>query len=196
MGATQLIKKEFIIDAEGEVQSEKSTTYYPKLWSDKKEGGIIMPRNHHKKIYSNIKLSSVIKNNGDLLKTYMLTECIVKDTNRIGHCVGRRPRFADERDIAEMLGITEKKAREYINRMIKARVIGKQVTTTGDITLVCFIFNPIYVNAGKFVPLDIYVLFREDIDQHIPLWMKAKYAEAFRAKEKDENEITPITRRA
>jgi len=152
-----------------------------RLWSDEKEGGMILARSYHKKLYNGRGLSGRIEDKGDLLKTYILVEQIVKDTNRIGNIKGSG--FADESGIAEILGISEKKAREYLSRMIKLRVLGRGLIITGEKSSVSYIFNPVYVNSGKYVPLELYVAFQEDIDAVIPRWMKLKYEYLLQARD-------------
>lgn len=65
--AGEMTKHEWLVDNNtGEVCSSKDVIYINKLWSDKKTGGIIMPRNYHKKLYNGRRLSDCISDKGDL----------------------------------------------------------------------------------------------------------------------------------
>ena len=139
-----------------------------------------MVQTNHVKLYNGHELSGRIESRDDYLKTHMLIEHVVRKTNRIGK--PNKKGFADESDIAQILGIVEKRAREYLARMQKARVLAKIITETGGSVQISYAFNPVFVNSTKYVPLDLYVAFRDDIDEVIPGWMKDKYKEALEAR--------------
>ncbi|MFE5319774.1 hypothetical protein ACFQ88_13790 [Paenibacillus sp. NPDC056579] len=37
--------------------------------------------------------------------------------------------------------------------------------------------NPLYFFSDRYLPLSLYLLFQEQIDKHIPDWVKQKYRE-------------------
>lgn len=109
----------------------------------------------------------------DLLKTYKLTEYVVKNTNIIGRKKGNG--YGTYKHIAEILNISEKSAREYLSRLVKMRVLSKITVEIGHSRLICYAFNPVYVNSCKYVPPILYNEFWEDMDEIIPEWMRYKY---------------------
>lgn len=161
----------------GEVYSEGIKSYKSKLWIDGK-GAMLKPRTYHKKIYSDIKLSEIIKEKSDLLKTYILVDSIYKDTNTIYVRTSKNNfRPANILDISKLFGITEKKTREYLRRMIKAGIIGELVLKIKDEEYTSYVFNPIYINSSKYISNDIYILFKPYLDKYFPDWIREKYIE-------------------
>lgn len=173
------VKKTYIINEEtGAVHSVKEESITSRLWNDKISGGIINCRNHHKKFYSNRKLSELELSDADLLKTFKLSEYIVKNTNIIGRRKGSS--FGSVRDISLLLGISEKKTREYLSRAIKKNIIAKITVNLSTCSKECYAFNPIFINSCKYVPPVIYKAFQSQMEDILPDWMKDKYSIALK----------------
>lgn len=161
----------------GEIYREELKQNYSKLWKDGK-GGMILPRNYHFKHYKNIKLRNVIRNKGDLLKTYILLEETYKNTNIIYFVTeSGKTRPATIQDIADILEIKYESAQKYLNRMKDIGVIAELTIEIQKRKYKSYIFNPIYGNSYKYISNEIYLLFKPYIDQYIPDWMKRKYLE-------------------
>jgi hypothetical protein len=162
-----------IADTEtGEVYSDKSEYFKNKLWADGK-GGMILPRNAHKKVYGLFKLTDVVKNDGDRAKVLVLLDHIYGDTNKI--CVGKR--LAGVADIGEMLGLGEERARKFLRKMNNLGVIAKMTVEVAGTVSVSYVFNPVFVNSCRYVSPDLYLTFQKYIDEVLPEWMRRKYAE-------------------
>lgn len=178
-------KREIHFDENGIVYRDETTYTVSRLWNDNVGGAIINPRNHHKKLYNNKRLSETGMSDADLLKTYKLSEYIVKNTNIIGRLKGHA--YGTSKHLAEILGVSEKTTREYLSRVTKINVLANINITVGHATLSCYAFNPLYVNSCKYVPLIIYKAFREDIDKVLPDWLRVKYEEELEARKLDGN---------
>lgn len=160
----------------GVVYEEEPKFNVSKMWDEEIGGGIINCRNYHKKMYNNHRISDLKMGDADLLKTYKLTEYIVRNTNIIGKKKGKG--YGTIGDIAAILEISEKKSREYTSRAVKASIVAKITIETGMSKITCYAFNPVYVNSCKYVPAALYNEFWEDIDKVIPEWMKDSYTRA------------------
>lgn len=170
-----MTKLECLFDKEtGDIYRHRERGFY--LWSDETFGGMIKQRNYHQKHYPDRRLCEAIASKADLLRTYTLSEYIVKNTNRVGRKDSKG--FADLAGICELLGISEKKTREYLNRIIGLGIIARITAETKGEKFISYAFNPVYINSCKYVPLELYVVFKKDMDAIIPDWMKSKYAEA------------------
>jgi hypothetical protein len=167
------IKKSEVVDAvTGEIYSEKVEYFTNKLWKDGK-GGMLMPRNGHKKIYGIVKLTDVVKDKGDRANILVLLDNIYKDTNKI--CAGRK--IAGIPDIAGMLNLREDRAKRFLGRMMKIGIIAKMTVEVAGTTSVSWVFNPVFVNSCRYVSPDLYLTFQKYIDEVLPDWMRRKYAE-------------------
>ena len=169
-----MIKGVYYKDEEsGEVFDHKQMTVYEKLWNPRLPGGMIKFRNYHHKGFADKRLYDVIKDKSDLSSALILAEFIVKNTNRIGRLDGKG--FASVSDIGEILNLSANRVTRFLNRMIRLRILAKITTETSNARMVSYAFNPVYVLSCKYIPLDLYVAFQEDINEVIPEWMKARY---------------------
>ena len=140
-------------------------------WS-KGRGGIIMPQYKTVKSYIYWDIEERVDLASDRAKVSTLSKHLVSGQNIIGNINGDD--FADVSEIAKIIKISEKKTKEFLNRMQKARVISKSTSETNEKT-VWYAINPVFYNVCKYVPLPIYRLFKADIDTVIPEWMKQQY---------------------
>lgn len=155
--------------------STKNKPY--KIWKEN-VGAMIKCRNRHKKIYNDYKLCDIIEDKNDLLKTYILMEYIYNDNIIYINVKNKTYKPATSLDISEILGITEKTAKEYLNRMIKRGILGKIVVELNDENKYdSYAFNPVFVNSCKYIKKDLYLLFKDYIDKYLPDWIKQKYLE-------------------
>jgi hypothetical protein len=177
-------KRTIITDpSTGEVYSDKSEYATNKLWKDGK-GGMIMPRNGHKKIYGVVKLTDVVKDKGDRANILVLLDNIYKDTNKI--CAGRK--IAGIPDIAAMLNLREERAKRFLWRMMKIGIIAKMTVEVAGTTSVSWVFNPVFVNSCRYVSPELYLTFQKYIDEVLPEWMRRKYAECLAERAATETE--------
>ena len=90
MGVQGRIKNTAVVDiSTGEIYVQRAEYFENRLWKDEK-GGMILPRNAHKKIYGLVKLTDVVKDKSDRANILVLLDNIYKNTNKI--CVGERLR--------------------------------------------------------------------------------------------------------
>jgi len=70
--------------------------------------------------------------------------------------------------IAEETGMTHKKVKRIVDKMVKLGVMAKVVVTVGDKTECHYYVNPVYVNPDEKISMNLYLLFREQMDPFIP----------------------------
>ena len=158
----------------GEVYSEKTKNIKSKLWVDGK-GAMIKYRNYHITLYQDMKLSDYIKDKNDLLRTYILIENIYKNTNIIYVSKDNvSPKPADIKEISIMIGLCERRTKEYIKRMIDIGIIGQIKIKIKDIEYTTYAFNPVFVNSCKYIDETLYLLFKPYVEKYCPLWIREK----------------------
>lgn len=159
----------------GELFNEKKSTFNP-FPSDK--GLLFRSRNAYRKSYQDIKLSNVILNRFDYMRVHLLAELMYKDTNAIAIRISdRKIRMADIEDISNIIKLTIKKTREFINRMKKLHVIAERVDNVGETTMTKYLLNPLFFSTSKYLNPDLYFLFQESLDKHIPKWAITRFHE-------------------
>ena len=163
-------------DSTGAVVGEAEKEYKIKSWKDNK-GAMVNYNKYHIKMYKNDRLVDEINNRNDLLKTYILTEKIYKDTNIIYYKKdGVLVRPATIEDISEMIDVNTRGTKEYLKRMMDKGIIAELTIETKNTKSSSYVFNPVYVNSMRYINTFVYSLFKPDIDNYLPQEFIEKYA--------------------
>jgi hypothetical protein len=175
-----MIKKTIVTrfdETTGVVYSEKIQNIKSVLWKDDK-GAILKPRNYHNKFYQDTKLSEIIENKSDLLKIYILTEHIYKNTNMI-YVKTKNNSFrpADINDLSGILELCDERVKKFIRKMKNIGIIAELTVEIKKFKYSVFVFNPIYINSCKYISNELYLLFKPYLDEYFPEWIKDKYDE-------------------
>ena len=168
-------KKSTYLNENGEVINEKLEKV--RVWRDNKY--LFRAKNYQSRMYQDVKLKDVVKNNSDRLRIYDLATEIYKDTNIIAYQYkSRQKRIADIDDISNMIGLSIKKTREFLNRMKKLHIIAERIDNVGDTTTIKYIINPLFFSSNKWLSADLYLLFEESLQFHVPEWTRLKFNES------------------
>lgn len=164
------------IDEEtGEVIKQSESTF---VIFDNEKGYLFRSKNHYRKSFSDIKLSSFIRDRSDFLRVHLLAEHIYKDTNTIAIRINnKKVRIADTEDISLIIDLSIKKTKEFLNRMKKIHVIAERIDAVGNIVSVKYVLNPLFFNSNKYLSADLYFLFQESLDKYLPLRITEKFHE-------------------
>ena len=103
---------------------------------------------------------------------YRLATRTEKATNLISYRSHNSTKPAGIKDISNYLGVSERRARLFINAMLRKRIIGKIVVKVGSDTTVQYYVNPIYFMHGKWLNANLYFLFQNDLDGVLPQYAK------------------------
>lgn len=170
-----MIKKVEWINDDGEVSNPK---YQEFVIFDNTKGYLFRGKNHSRKMYADIRLSEIITDRFDFMRVHLLAENIYKNTNCLSYRISaRKIRMADMEDIANIVDLSPKKAREFVNRMKKLHIIAERVDTVGAMTSTKFVVNPLFFNSNKYIQPDLYFLFQESLDRFLPAWVISKFHE-------------------
>lgn len=175
-----MIKKTIITKFDentGVIYSEQVKNTKNLLWKDDK-GAILKPRNYHNKFYQDAKLSEIIENKSDLLRVYMLTEYIYKNTNMIYvKTKSNSFRPADLEDLSKILNLCERRTKEFLRKIRNMGILAELTIEIKNLKYSVFVFNPIYINSCKYISNELYLLFKPYLDEYFPDWIKDKYIE-------------------
>jgi len=88
---------------------------------------------------------------------------------------GIRPYNVDK--IGAVIGLRPYQAAAFVRKMIKVGMVALVEIRTHGITEVQYYVNPIYFFSGNRIPLNLYLIFRKQLDEVLPDWVKEKYRE-------------------
>jgi hypothetical protein len=106
---------------------------------------------------------------------HLLAENLYKDTNMISVYKNKRHYPATIFDMAKILDLCDRNAKEFINRMIDLRLIARNTIKIGEDISIHYHINPLYFMTSKYLSPSLYMMFRYDLDLHLPKWVIQKY---------------------
>jgi hypothetical protein len=153
-----------ITDDTGVVVKEQN--YEFKIFDDKK-GYLFRSNSNFIKGYQGIRLSEVINSKADFANMHILAEHLYRDTNMIGIYKSRKYHPATIPEIAEIVGLTPRHAREFLIRMIDIGVVMFNQTICADKAEIRYFANPLYFMTSKWLSAELYMMFRHELDMHL-----------------------------
>lgn len=154
-----------------------STKDYKYTIFDADKGYLFKNKSHYVKSYQGIKLSNVLDNKIDIANMILLKENMYKDTNMIYVRKNKKYLPATIADMAIMMDLCERNAKEFINRMMNLGLIAKAVINTNETIQIQFHINPLYFNSSKYISPALYMMFRKQLDEHLPEWVVRRFNE-------------------
>jgi hypothetical protein len=154
------------------------------------EGYLFWANKYFRKQFADVNLSDYIGTGEDFRRVHILAEKIYKDTNIISIRISdRKVRPADLEDISLILGLSVRRTREFLNRMIKKQVIARRVDLVGSVETEKYVLNPIFFFSAKRLTPDLYFLFQESLDRYLsPRTIKEFHS---RGKIADDKKVLP-----
>jgi len=168
-GVTILIKKISSID-ENTGELLKTQAYKYQIF-DPDKGYLFKSRSHYVKGYQGVRLSDVVTNRTDYASMHLLAESLYKETNMIYSYRNKKYYPADIKDMANITGLSERYTKEFLSRMITAGIIAKVIVNTHETVQIQYHINPLYFNTNKYLSPALYMLFRKQLDEHLPEWV-------------------------
>jgi hypothetical protein len=92
-------------------------------------------------------------------------------------------------DIIRVLGLKDRQGRALVKKIIENKVIKKYENTEQGKTSVQFYFNPIYFFSGTYLNLNLFILFQDELNKHLPPWVVVKFLEQHEAEKEDKQDI-------
>lgn len=159
-------------DENGEILSDNVKSF--NLFDDKK-GYLFKANGVSFRGYNGVKISDVIKSKVELGNLLVMAEHIYRDSNIVCVYINKQYRPANEDDVSVMLDLHPKRARDFINKMVRLGVMARMHKFTNGEQEQYIMLNPLYFNASKYISPTLYMLFKKQLDPHIPPWAKARF---------------------
>jgi len=171
------------ISSEGELLSEKRK-YIEDTLTD--EGYKVPSHKLGAKIFADVQFPDEMTDS-EIGKMARLAKLMVATSNMLGYRsrIGIKPYTGTQ--LIEIIGLSSKRGKEFIEKMIQLGIMQSQIRKYGDIESEEFYINPAYFFAGKRISLNLYLLFREHLDQILPEWVRSEFWNAAN------NEAMPIS---
>ena len=79
--------------------------------------------------------------------------------------------------IAGYLRLSPRRTALFLQNMIHRHIIGRVRVRIGNSQETQYYINPIYFFCGKWLNVNLYFLFRRDLDSILPKWVIQKFSE-------------------
>lgn len=108
----------------------------------------------------------------------LLAKCIWSNTNMLGYRGngGVKPYNIDI--MAGKIGLKSRQTHSFITKMIKLGMMAKVEVKAEDRIETQYYINPIYFFSSNRIPLNLYLIFRKQLDEVLPDWVKDRFNEA------------------
>lgn len=162
----------------GEVFGEKNH-FFPAAF-DEEKGYLFWVRKNSCRSFHDVEFPPEMTDI-DIGRMTRLSKKVWSNTNMLGYRGNGGIKPYDIEKIAEVLRLKPRQTRNFISKMIKLGVMAKVKVEVGGKKETHYYLNPIYFFSGNRIPLNLYLIFREQLDAVLPEWVKEKFAEQEKA---------------
>jgi hypothetical protein len=166
-----MIKRTMIID-NGEVRSVQEKAFAPVF--DEAKGYLFWARKSFAKSFHDVDFPEEM-NDLEIGRMAKLAKRIWSNTNMLGYRGNGGVRPYSVEMIAAFLKMKPRQTYRFIEKMVKLGVIARVKIDTGGNKETHLYVNPIYFCSTNRIPLNLYLIFRKQLDEVLPDWVKEKY---------------------
>ena len=110
-------------------------------------------------------------------RLYRLSLAMHKDSNLLCYTSRNTAKPMNTSKIAAYLRLSPRRTALFLQRMIQRRIIGRVKVKIGNSQETQYYINPIYFFCGKWLNVNLYFLFRRDLDKMLPQYVIQKFGE-------------------
>lgn len=147
------------------------------------ENGYLIPaRKLGARQFDSVKMPKGVSD-GDLGKMTRLSQLMVGESNMLGYRVRGGIKAYTAEELYGHVGLCGKRGREFIKRMKESGMIKCFADVKPDGRVVDeFYINPAYFFHGRRISMNLYLMFREQLDPIIPAWVRNEFLSNAKAK--------------
>jgi hypothetical protein len=144
------------------------------------EDGYLIPYNKRgSKMFADVPFPERM-NDAEIGKTARLAKLMVSTSNMLGYRTRTGIAPYTEKQLIELVGLSAYRGKEYISKMVNVGMMQRTKRIVGEVEVEEFYINPAYFFAGKRISLNLYLLFRENLDPILSEWAKNEFQQAAR----------------
>lgn len=110
-------------------------------------------------------------------RLYRLSLTMHKGSNLLCYHSGNVNKAMNTAKIAAYLRLSPRRTYLFLQNMIHRRIIGRVKVKIGNSQETQYYLNPIYFFCGKWLNVNLYFLFRRDLDKMLPKWVIKEFSE-------------------
>ena len=162
------------VDFQGEICTGNVRSF--PAYFDEEKGYLFWPRKSHAKMFAEVPFPAEMTHD-EIGKMTVLSKHIWSNTNMLAYRGngGVKP-YSIER-IGQVIGLRRSQAHAFLSKMISLGLIAKADTKVAEHTDTYYYLSPLYYFASNRIPLHLYMIFRRQLDDVLPMWVIQRYAE-------------------
>lgn len=163
-----------ITDDDGVVHKEEERNFPPHF--DEEKGYLFWHRKNFAKTYQDVPFPDSMSVM-DIGRMTLLSKKIWSNTNMLGYRGngGVKPYTVEQ--LGMIIGCGPRQAHRFVARMIELGVMARVETKVEGSREVQFYINPVYFFSSNRVPLNLYLIFRKQLDAVLPWWVIQRYGD-------------------
>ena len=146
------------------------------IYWDEEKGYLFWNKKSSVKIFDDIELPKGL-NKTEIANMYLLSRKMYHNTNMLAFRSNGALKPMGIKEISKAIGLKERQATAFINKMRKLGILAKATIEIASKKETHYYINPIYFFNCKWLPLNLYLLFKDDLDKYIPENIKARFLE-------------------
>ena len=170
-----MYKRVTTIDEDGVIINTK---YFKYTIFDNEKGYLFKNRSYYFKGFKvDNRLSDKVSDFSDIGRLHVLAENTYADTNMIAYYKNKKYYPAGIKEISEMIRLCERNTKDFVKRMIDLGIMAKAIVNSNEQIDVQYYLNPLYFLSSKYLSPGLYMLFKKQLDEHLPQWVINKFNE-------------------
>ena len=170
-----MYKRVTTIDEDGVILNIKDFKY---TIFDNEKGYLFKNRSYYFKGFKvDNRLSDKVSDFADIGRLHVLAENTYADTNMIAYYKNKKYYPAGIKEMSEMIRLCERNTKDFVKRMIDLGIMAKAIVNSNEQIDIQYYLNPLYFLSSKYLNPGLYMLFRKQLDEHLPQWVINKFNE-------------------
>jgi len=158
----------------GEVVAFYEKEFCPRYSPSK--GYCLWPRAYYTKQFTSVKFPDelTMKERG-MLAT--LSKEVFADTNMLGRWSRGSVRPLTVEEIGEITGLKKSQTYVFLKKLIRLNILRRVKVEIGDRRVETqFYLNPLYYSSSNYISLNLYLVWKDQLDPLLPGWVKEEFA--------------------
>jgi len=168
------LDKRWVNTNTGEVSGESSKEFPPHF--DEERGYLFWHRKQFVKTFADVPFP-VDMTLEDIGRMTLLSKRVYSQTNMLGYRGNGGVKSYSMDQVGEIIHCGPRQARRFFERMVKFGLMAKVKVVVGVCDELQWYLNPIYFFSNNRLPLNLYLLFREQLNAVLPRWVIERFGE-------------------
>ena len=143
---------------------------------DPERGYLFRHQKHGFKQFDDISFPESLTD-AEIGKLTRLAKNIYRDSNLLAYRGNGGIKPHTPETMSRIICLGQRQIERFLSKMIKQGMMAKCRVEVGEKTEIHYYINPLYFFSGKRINLNLYLLFRTQLDAYIPNWAKSLFIE-------------------